>query len=62
MIAHINEFVSEQRQALAEQVYRFRDEPIESMREVAMTSAEDIKSLKAPVRAFAHSGVRLATV
>jgi len=62
MIAHINEFLSEQRQALAEQVHRFREEPVESMREVAMSSAGDIKSLKAPVRAFAHSGLRLATV
>jgi len=62
MVGYINEFVSEQRQALAEQVHRFRDEPIESMREVAMNSAGGIKSLKAPVRAFAHSGVRLATI
>lgn len=62
MVAYINEFVSEQRQALADQVHRFQDEPIESMREVAMNSAGGIKSLKAPVRAFAHSGVRLATI
>jgi len=41
---------------------RFRDEPIETMREVAVNSAGGIKSLKAPVRAFAHSGVKLATV
>ena len=54
MIAHVNEFVSEQRQALAEQV--------ESMREFAVNSAADIKSLKAPIRAFSRSGVRLATV
>ena len=62
MIGQIKEFVSEERQALVDQVHRFRDEPVESMREVAMSSAEDLKSLKAPVRAFARSGVKLATV
>jgi hypothetical protein len=62
MIAHVNEFASQQRQALAEQVHRFREEPIASLREVAATSAGDLKSFKAPVRAFAHSGVKFATV
>jgi predicted amino acid-binding ACT domain protein len=62
MVARINEFASEQRQALAVQVQKFREQPIESMREVAMTSADGIKSLKAPVRAFAHSGVKLTAV
>jgi hypothetical protein len=62
MVARINEFASEQRQALAVQVQKFREQPIESMREVAVTSAAGIKSLKAPVRAFAHSGVKLAAV
>jgi uncharacterized membrane-anchored protein YhcB (DUF1043 family) len=62
VIAHINESGSARRRDLAEQIYRFRDEPIESMREVAMSSAGGIKSLKVPVRAFAHSGVKLATV
>ena len=55
MIANINEFMTEQ-------VHRFRVEPIESMREVAVSSAGGIKSLKAPVRAVAHSGVKLATL
>jgi hypothetical protein len=62
MIAHINEFRSARRRDLVEQVQRFRDEPIETMREIAMRSADGIKSLKAPVRAFAHSGVKLAAV
>lgn len=62
MIAHINEFRSERRRDLTEQMQRFRDEPIETMREVAVSSADGIKSLKAPVRAFAHSGVKLAVV
>ena len=62
MIAYTSEFASEQRQALAEQVQKFREQPIESIREAAVTSAAGIKSLKAPVRAFAHSGVKLAAV
>jgi len=62
MNAHVNELRSERRRDLAEVMHRFRDEPIETMREVAVSSADGIKSLKAPVRAFAHSGVKLATV
>jgi hypothetical protein len=62
MKAHINEFRSERRLDLVEVMNRFRDEPIETLREVAVNSADGIKSLKAPVRAFAHSGVKLATV
>jgi uncharacterized membrane-anchored protein YhcB (DUF1043 family) len=62
MITHINESGSARRRDLAEQILRFRDEPIETMREVAMSSAGGIKSLKTPIRALAHSGVKLATV
>lgn len=62
MIGQIREFVSEQRQALIDGMQKFRDESVVSMRELALSSADGIKSLKEPVRAFAHSGVRLATV
>ena len=62
MITNIKESGSVRRRDLAEQIRRLRDEPIETMREVAVNSAGGIKSLKAPVRAFAHSGVKLATV
>jgi hypothetical protein len=62
MVAYLNEFASERRQVLAEQVHKFREQPVESMREVAVTSADGIKSLKAPVRAFAHSGVKLVAI
>jgi len=62
MITHINESGSVRRRDLAEQIRRLRDEPIETMREVAVSSADGIKSLKAPIRALAHSGVKLATV
>lgn len=62
MVVYLNEFASERRQVLAEQVHKFREQPVESMREVAVTSADGIKSLKAPVRAFAHSGVKLVAI
>jgi hypothetical protein len=62
MITHINESGSARRRDLADQILRFRDEPIETMREAAVTAAARIKSLKAPVRALSHSGVKLATV
>ena len=56
MNTNINESGNVRRRDLAEQIRRLRDEPIETMREVAVNSAGGIKSLKAPVRAFAHSG------
>jgi len=62
MNVHVKETRNEQRRDLAEVMLRFRDEPIETLREVAVSSADGIKSLKTPVRAFAHSGVKLATV
>jgi uncharacterized membrane-anchored protein YhcB (DUF1043 family) len=62
MNAHVTELRSERRRDLAEAMHRFRDEPIEAMREVAVNSADGIKSLKAPVRGLAHSGVKLAAV
>jgi len=62
MNAHVNESRSDRRLDLVEVMARFRDEPIETLREAAVTSADGIKSLKAPIRAFAHSGVNLATI
>ena len=62
MITYINESSSERRRGMAGMMQRLRDEPIGTMRKVAVSSADGIKALKAPVRAFAHSGVKLATV
>ena len=62
MSTRVKESRSERRRDLPEQMRRFRDEPIETMREVAVNSADGIKSLKAPVRALARSGVKLVTV
>jgi hypothetical protein len=62
MFNQIQEFVSEQTQALAGQAQKFRDDPIETVREAAVTSAEGIKSLKQPVRVIARSGVKLTAI
>jgi hypothetical protein len=62
MSVHVKQLRSERRSDLTEQMQRFRDEPIETMREIAVNSADGIKALKAPVRGLARSGVKLATV
>jgi hypothetical protein len=62
MIAQMQEFVSEQTAALTGQVEKFRKESVETVREAMAGSADNIKSLKAPVRVFARSGVKLASV
>lgn len=62
MIIEIQEFVSEQSQALADQAQKFREDPVGLMRKALVDSAEGIKSLKSPVRMVAHSGVKLTVV
>ena len=62
MFNQIQDFVSEQTQALAGQAQKFRDDPVETVREAAVTSAEGIKSLKQPVRVIARSGVKLTAI
>ena len=62
MITEMQEFVSEQTQALAEQARKFGKDPVASARAAAETSADAIKSLKSPIHAFARSGVKLTTV
>lgn len=62
MFTQIQEFMTEQTQALADQAQKFRDDPVETVREAAVTSAEGIKSLKQPVRMIARSGVKLTTI
>ena len=62
MSVHVNQLRSEGRSDLTEQMQRFRDKPIETVREIAVNSADGIKALKAPVRGLARSGVKLATV
>lgn len=62
MFNQIQDFVTEQTQALAGQAQKFRDDPVETAREAAVTSAEGIKSLKQPVRVIARSGVKLTAI
>jgi len=62
MFNQIQEFVTEQTQALAGQAQKFRDDPVETVREAAVTSAEGIKSLKQPVRVISRSGVKLTAI
>jgi hypothetical protein len=62
MFNQIQEFVTEQTQALAGQAQKFRDDPVETVREAAVTSAEGVKSLKQPVRVIARSGVKLTAI
>lgn len=62
MFTQIQEFMTEQTQALAGQAQKFREDPVETVREAAVTSAEGIKSLKQPVRVIARSGVKLTAI
>lgn len=62
MITEMQEYVSEQTQALAARARKFGKAPIKSARAVAVDSAERIQSMKSPVRAIARAGVKLADV
>lgn len=62
MLTQMQEFMSDTSSALVGQVQKIRKESVESVREAAVGSAENIKSLKAPVRVLARSGVKLTTV
>ena len=62
MIVEMQEFMSEQTQALGDQVEKFRKNPQRFMRKALVDSAEGLKSLKRPVRMVAHSGVKLTAV
>jgi phasin family protein len=62
MFAQIQNFMTEQTNALAEQAQKFREDPVESARGAATGSAEGLKSLKDPVRVIARSGVKLTAI
>ena len=62
MFTQIQDFMTEQTQAFAGQAQKFREDPVETVREAAVTSAEGIKSLKQPVRVIARSGVKLTAI
>lgn len=62
MFTQIQDFVTEQTQAFAGQAQKFREDPVETVREAAATSAEGLKSFKQPVRVMARSGVKLTAI
>ena len=62
MINKMKDFVAEKTEVFADQVQKLGKNPVKAAREAAVKSAEGIKSLKAPVRVFARSGVRLAAI
>jgi phasin family protein len=62
MFTQVQDFMTEQKNALAEQAQKFREDPLESARGAATGSAAGLKSLKDPVRAIARSGVKLTAI
>lgn len=62
MIEQIQDFVSEQTSVITGQVQKFRKESVETMRDAFAGSADNIKSLKSPVRMIARSGVKVTNV
>jgi hypothetical protein len=62
MFTQIQHFMTEQKNALADQAQKFREDPVESARGAATGSAAGLKSLKAPVRVIARSGVKLTAI
>jgi phasin family protein len=62
MMIDMQEFMSEQSQALAEQAQKFRRNPTRFTRKALVDSAQALKALKRPVRMVTHSGVKLTAV
>jgi hypothetical protein len=62
MIYQMQEFVAEQAAALGSQVEKMRKGSIETVREAAVGSASNLKSLKSPVRTLARSGIKVTAV
>jgi len=62
MIAQMQELVAESSAALSTQVRRIRKESVETVREAATGSAENLKALKSPVRTLARSGIKVTSV
>jgi len=62
MITEMQEFVSEQTQALASRARKFGRVSVRSARAAAVRSADGITTLKSPVRAISRAGVKFAAV
>jgi hypothetical protein len=62
MIEQIQDFVSEQTAAISSQIEKFRKDSVGTVRDAVSVSADNIKSLKSPVRVIARSGVKVTNV
>jgi hypothetical protein len=62
MIEQIQDFMSEQTAAISSQVKKFRKDSVETVRDAVSVSADNLKSLKSPVRVIARSGVKVTNV
>jgi hypothetical protein len=62
MIDQIQDFMSEQTAAISSQVKKFRKDSVETVRDAVSVSADNLKSLKSPVRVIARSGVKVTNV
>ncbi|MCM2309912.1 MAG: phasin family protein, partial [Steroidobacteraceae bacterium] len=62
MVNKIKDFVTEQREILAEQAGKLRTDPVKAARAASMKSAERIKALKDPIRAVSRSGIKLTAI
>lgn len=62
MITQMQDFVADTTSALTGQVQKIRKESVETVRDAVAGSAENLKSLKSPVRVIARSGVKLTVV
>jgi len=62
MIGQMQEFIVEQASAWQDEVQKIRKESVETVREAVVGSAENLKSLKSPVRTIARSGVKVTSV
>ena len=61
-MAGVKDFVVGQAEGLAKRAQELRKKPVAAARDAAARSAENLKALKDPVRAFARSGVKLTTI
>ncbi len=61
-MAGVKDFVVGQAEGLAKIAQELRKKPVAAARDAAAKSAENLKALKDPVRAFARSGVKLTTI
>ena len=62
MIVELREYVAERGELLVGQVRKLRETSSDRVREAVTESAENLKSLKSPVRVIARSGVKLTAV